>query len=153
MGQGLALDQFHGQEGPTVGQDADFVDRWDAGMLQLPGDLGLRTKAPFQVGVVSVRRQQDLDGQGTVQVGIAGTQDHPHPAATDLALDPVTSRLLGQRRVDWWREGAWYLGQKRFGGRGQGGEGGLDDRVAVREVLAIVSGLGVFAPAEAIVQF
>ena len=43
--QGLAADQFHGEERPAVRQCAEIVDGHDARMLQLAGDPGFRLKA------------------------------------------------------------------------------------------------------------
>ena len=54
IGQGAALDQLHREVGAAVGEGAQLVDRHDARMLQLAGDLRLLDEAADQLGVVAV---------------------------------------------------------------------------------------------------
>ena len=74
VGQGLPGDELHGQERGAVGQRAEGVDRRDARVLQLGGDLRLADEA---VGVGP--GQQDLEGDVAVEGEVAGGEDPPMP--------------------------------------------------------------------------
>ena len=78
-GQGPALDQLHGEEGPAVGEGAQLVDRHDAGVLELAADLRLLDEPAEDLGVVAVLLQEDLDGQVAAQVGVAALSTAPMP--------------------------------------------------------------------------
>ena len=94
LGQGVALDQLHGEERPAVGEGAQLVDRDDAGVLELAADLRLLDEAADHVGVVAEVFAQDLQGHVAAEVGVAALEDGAHAAAGDLAVDPVADRAV-----------------------------------------------------------
>ena len=100
-GQGAALDQLHGEVGTAVAEVADLVDRRDARMLELSGDLRFLDEASDEIGVIPVPVEQDLDGEVAAQVGVAALEDGTHPAVSDLAQDLVAAGLVGHFRCGW----------------------------------------------------
>ena len=64
-------------------------------MLEPAGDARLIEEAPRGGRVRGVLRQEDLDGDFAAEVEIAGAEDDPHAAATDLA-----EKLVPRRRDD-----------------------------------------------------
>ena len=68
-------------------------------MLQLATDLSLFHKPSHDLGVVSLRFEQDFDGDVAAEVDIAALEDRPHAAAGDLALKLVPApAFLGRRQ-------------------------------------------------------
>jgi hypothetical protein len=98
LGQGVALDQFHREEGLVVGESPQLVDRGDAGMLELPGNLRLLEEAADQLGAIAVFVQQHLDRQFPAELGVASFEDGPHAPAADLVEQQVASRGGCRRR-------------------------------------------------------
>ncbi len=94
LGQGVALDQLHREEGPAVGEGAELVDGDDAGVLELAADLRLLDEAADHVGVVAVVIAQDLQCHVAAEVRVAALEDGAHAAAGDLAVDPVADRAV-----------------------------------------------------------
>ena len=117
LGQGPALDQLHGEVGPPVGEGAQLVDRDDAGVLELAGDLGLLDEAAEQLGVAAVAFQEHLDGEVAAQVVVSPFQDRSHAPPGDLAeeLEPPGA----------------------VGGVGHLGRGGADDRARAVDRLGV----------------
>jgi hypothetical protein len=99
LGEGAALHQLHGEEGPAVVQPADLDDGHDAGVLQPAGDLRLLQEAALQVGAPTKLLAQHLDGQVAAQVGVGGAVDGAHAAAADLLVQltpPGVGRPAGR---------------------------------------------------------
>ncbi len=100
LGEGLALDQLHGEVGATVGEGAQLVDRDDAGVLELAADLRLLDEAADEGGVVPVLLQEDLDGEVASEVLVSALEHGAHAAAGDLAEQPEPGvALLGRRHL------------------------------------------------------
>ena len=59
------------KNGRPSAQAAQLVDRHDARVLQLAGDLRLLDEPAHEVGVVAVLLEQHLDGQVAAEVGVA----------------------------------------------------------------------------------
>jgi hypothetical protein len=57
-----ALDQLHGEEGPAVGQAAEFVDGHDPGVLQLAADLGLFDETVLEVWMTLMASSRPSSG-------------------------------------------------------------------------------------------
>jgi hypothetical protein len=91
FGEGAALDQLHGEEGPAVVQAADLDDGHDAGVLQPAGQPRLLQEAALQAGAPAQLRAQHLDGQVAAQVGVGGAVDGAHAAAADLLQEAVAA--------------------------------------------------------------
>src|SRR5262245_65780013 len=72
FGQGASLDELHAEEGSSIRQLAQLMDRSDARMLELAHDLRLFEEALAQAGVFRTRPQQNLDGQTAVKIGSVG---------------------------------------------------------------------------------
>ncbi len=97
-GQGAAPDQLHGDVEPGVGKPAQLVDRDDARVLELAGDLGLLDEATDHLGAVAVLLQDDLDGHVAADIDVAALEHDAHAAAGDLAeklVAPGVSRRRG----------------------------------------------------------
>src|SRR5262249_61163831 len=70
--EAITLDETHDVEGPAVGVVAQAVDRHDAGMLQLAGDLGLQEEPRPALRLIGVPRLDLLEGHLAVEFLIAG---------------------------------------------------------------------------------
>ena len=101
LGQRPPSHQLHAEEGPAVGKGAQFVDRHDAGVLELAADLGLLDEAAGHVGVAAEVVAKDLDGDVAAEVVVVALEDGAHAAAADLAVDAVAGRgaVLGRDAV------------------------------------------------------
>jgi hypothetical protein len=104
--------------GLRSGKAPQLVDRHDAGVLQLSGDLRLLDEPVGQLGLVAVLLEQDLDGQVAAEVDVAALEDGTHAASSDLAEELQVGRAVGQR--------------------GHLGRTGLDDRVEAGAALGLV---------------
>ena len=62
----------------------DVVDVNDVGVIQGRGRLGFLDEPSLALGVSDLLRRQDLEGNRTVEVGVAGLVDHSHPALAEL---------------------------------------------------------------------
>src|SRR5262245_171855 len=75
------------------------MDGNDVGVVELPGDLGLLDEAYLLALVALV--EEVLDGHLTANVAIDGTENGPHAAAANLALEEVAlaaGGALAQKR-------------------------------------------------------
>jgi hypothetical protein len=79
----------------AVRQFAQVMYRWDAGALQLPGDLRSFEEAGRQLGVAAVFFLQHLNGQHAVELRIEAAEHESHTAFAENALDGI-SRHDGQ---------------------------------------------------------
>ena len=84
LGQGPALDQLHREVRAAVAESPQLVDRHDARMLKLAGDLRFLDEPAHQVGVFLVRFEQHLHGEVATQVGVAALEYDPHAPPGDL---------------------------------------------------------------------
>ena len=92
LGQGVALDQLHGEEGPAVGEGAQLVDGDDAGVLELAADLRLLDEPSDHVRIIAEVVAEDLQSHVASEVGVAALEDGAHAAAGDLAVDAIADR-------------------------------------------------------------
>jgi len=86
LGEGLALEQLHGDEGQPVVL-ADLVERAEARVVDARGRAGLAPE-PLPGRLVG-KAPQGLDGQGASELLVAGGVDDTHPAPTQLAQDLI----------------------------------------------------------------
>jgi hypothetical protein len=97
LAQAPPLDQLHREVEASRGVEAELVDRDDAGMVELAGDLGLLEEASEASrgggsdasGPVDSGRERDLHGEVPAQVLVEDAQDGALSAAGELALRPV----------------------------------------------------------------
>ena len=95
-GEGLALDQLHGEERPLVGQATHLVDRHHARVLEPASDPGLLEEA-FGHGLVpAVALPEHLDGHGAVELGVASMEHRAYATVSDLTVHAVPA--CGRRR-------------------------------------------------------
>ena len=89
--QGLAVDQFHGQERAAVRKGAESAHRRDAGVGELGGDSGLFPESALHQIPRRPTDEGQLDGHLPVQDRLSGGQHHSHaPPAQSL---PATRSL------------------------------------------------------------
>ncbi len=80
-GERPAVHEFHGIKRLGGACSAtQFVDRHDAGMLELPRELGFPDKAGRDLGIPSVFREKLLDGHIPIQLPVAGQPDSADPS-------------------------------------------------------------------------
>ena len=91
--EGLSFDQLHGEERLARAVRAQFIDRHQPRMLQLPADLRLFVKAAHGPALVAVVRQQHLQSQVTPQDRVVAVPYDAHAAATDLSVNQVATKL------------------------------------------------------------
>jgi hypothetical protein len=87
VAQALALDVGHG-EPEVAGRLAGIEDREDMRVLQPGGELDLALE-PIGAEGDGHRRQEDLEGDGSLVLEVPGEIDRGHPAPAELALDEV----------------------------------------------------------------
>src|SRR5262249_25584865 len=73
--EAVAPDEPHGVVRPTALVDAQAVDGDDPRVFQPAGDLGLEQKATATLRVVGVAREDLLQGDLAVELGIEGDED------------------------------------------------------------------------------
>src|SRR5437870_2698779 len=76
VGEGVALDELHGEEWPSVRQGAEVVDRRNRGVLELAGDARLVEEAP---GCRRVDREavlKELDRDSAIEGDFPGPINH-----------------------------------------------------------------------------
>ena len=95
--QRLAAQQPHHHERPAVVGLAELMDRHDAGMVETAGDPRLAQES-FQLRRPIPPDFQRLDRHGALELQIERLVHHPHPAAADLADEPITP--AGPRHAD-----------------------------------------------------
>ena len=98
-GQRAALGEFHREVRPLVGHEPELVDRHHARVLELPADLRLLDEAPLHVRAPREVCAQHLQRDVAAELGVARPEDHAHPAARDLAPDPVVRMTLRRPRL------------------------------------------------------
>src|SRR5262249_51928863 len=113
LGQSVAFDQLHREEGSLIGEGAELVNWHDARVLELAADLRLLDEPAHNVGVIAVIVAQHLERDFAAKVWVAAFEDDAHASAGDLAVDAVArggvfvmaagsnnrSRGLARRRV------------------------------------------------------
>jgi len=132
--QAIPLDEAHGVEGPAVGVAAQTVDRHDAGMLELAGDLGFQQETRAALRLSGVPRLDFLEGDVTVEFLVAG---HEHLAQAALGVrtqDAKTGEGTGGTAGDLGAGGT-------AGGLGAGGVG-----IELRPVRGDVQEAGLHIP-------
>ena len=90
--QRAAADELHGEEGSSIGERADTIDRWNAGVLQSARDACLIEEAPRGRGIGGILGQENLHRDFTSQVEVAGAVDDTHSARADLAEQLIPRR-------------------------------------------------------------
>jgi hypothetical protein len=140
-GQGLPLDQLHGEVGPPVGELSQLVDRHHARVLQLAANLRFLDEAADDFGPVLVFVLEHLDSQVAAEVRVAPPQHRPHAAAADLAQELVAPgrprrgslRFRGAGRGPGAAQA--HAGDLvRSGGGGEGARGGRAGTPALRRI-------------------
>jgi hypothetical protein len=94
LGERLAADELHGDEGPPV-ELAELVDGDDVRVRDAAGGTGLALE-PLPHLLVVEAFAQELDRDQAIERGIAGEIHVAHPAALDEALDRVLADDLRQ---------------------------------------------------------
>ena len=96
LSQGLALEQFHGDEGlPLI--LVDVIDGTDIRVVQGRGRLGLPLEALQRAAVPRQRFGQKFQGHGALEPGVLGLVNHSHAAAAEL---PDYLVAAGECRTD-----------------------------------------------------
>ena len=120
----MALYLAHGEVEATVGQRAVIVDRDDAWVLELSGDLGLLGEPRrVLIGVVAVAAHD-------LQRHVA--PEHPVPHPVDLAHPPSPEEA--QRDIAALRPEVGRAFEARFGSRGHARSCSADPRVGATPV-------------------
>ena len=109
-----ALDEFHREERPAVGEDADLVYGRDSGVLEPARDLRLFDEPGRGRGVRRVLFVKDFDGDVPVHRPVGRAEDDAHPAPAQFAREFVTRRHDGRRRRRGAEHGARVLGDRLF---------------------------------------
>ena len=97
LGQGLSLDQLHGQEVETVGL-LDGMDGDDVGVVEGGQGLGLPLEALQPLALRGQLHRQDLEGHVPLQPRIAGPVDLPHPPGPEGCQDFVGAKACSRRQ-------------------------------------------------------
>ena len=84
----MAFEEGHGEEGLPVSL-VDLVDRANVLVIQARGCLGFSDETGFVFGVFDGVGGQELQRDGTFELGVLGLVDHPHAAPADLGEDLV----------------------------------------------------------------
>src|SRR5687768_13089550 len=84
------VDEAHRQEWASVGQEAEIMDGWDAGMLQLTGNTGFANESTSsgRIDVESVLQHFDCDFAAERPIG--GAKDDAHSTPSDLVENLVS---------------------------------------------------------------
>ncbi len=82
------LREVHGDVGAALVL-AEVVDADDRGVVELGGGLGLAEEAPARHVVLEVPREEDLERERPVELGVARAVDDAHAAARDLLEEHV----------------------------------------------------------------
>ena len=104
FGEGVPLDELHGEERSVVVEPAQLVDGDDGRVLELAADPGLGDEPRAQVGPTRMGFLEHLDGQVAAELTVAAPVHDADAAAADLAEELVAVRGMrrgaGQRGVD-----------------------------------------------------
>src|SRR5205814_9978596 len=95
-GEGFALDVLRHDEAEAVGGPADVVDGDDGGVVEHGQGAGLGQVAGEVAGVGDEPAVRYLDGDGAVEVLVAGEDDDPERPAAEDGLDLVAAEDGGQ---------------------------------------------------------
>jgi hypothetical protein len=98
MAEGLALQQFHHEEGRAI-MLADIVQGTDVRVTQAGNGLRFALEAGTAVGIGTGLGWKDLDGNRAVEAGVAGAVHLAHAAGADEGIDLVgtEARATGER--------------------------------------------------------
>ena len=77
--EAVTFDESHGVERPAIGVVPQAIDRDDAGVFELAGDLRLLDEPSAAVGVVGAAILDLLESDGSVEFLIQGDGDLPRP--------------------------------------------------------------------------
>ena len=110
----LPFDELHREERPTVGERGDPVNRRDAGMLQLPGDLGFLDEANRRGGADGIAILQNLDRDFAIHLDIPGAIHIAHAATADEFTEDVAGNN-GQRAGRGWHLRRWSHSERERG--------------------------------------
>jgi len=121
VGQGLALDILHRHEVNAVAL-ADVVDDDDVRVVQAGGQLRFAREAQAPIGVGGKLRGQDLEGDVSIEPGIAGPVDLAHASAAKGGDDLVHAdqRPRGKGHGAAIIAARSRYSRSRIGGRGHG---------------------------------
>jgi len=78
--EGLALEQFHGDEGLAVVL-VDLVNRADIGMVEGGGGARFALKPLQCLAITGEFRWQEFQRDAASQLAVLGLENHTHPAA------------------------------------------------------------------------
>jgi hypothetical protein len=91
--QGAALEEFHGNEGPSV-VFSDFIDRADVGMVESGSSTRLAAKSFERLWVMSNFVRQEFQRNETPKLGVLGFVDDTHSTTAKLFDDAVVRDSL-----------------------------------------------------------
>src|SRR5579863_5219178 len=91
--EGLALQQFHGDESSAIGL-VNFVNGADVGVVQRRRGLGFALETAESLRVVGEVIGQEFQGNVTAELEVFGLIHHTHPTTADLAKDAVVGDRL-----------------------------------------------------------
>ena len=74
------------------------MDGDDVGVIERARRLGLLDEALLAVRIGRLCPGQDLDGDGAIEVGVAGLVNHTHPAFAELRFDAVAVQRPANHR-------------------------------------------------------
>ena len=86
---GLALQEFHDQEGVTVAGFSNVVQRADVRMRERGDGLGFSLEPVAELRVIGDLGGEDLDRDRAIEAGVARLVDLAHPAGTERSQDFV----------------------------------------------------------------
>jgi hypothetical protein len=90
LGQGRARDAFHDDERPAV-LVAGVIHTHDVRMREAAREPSFAHEAPHEVVVAPQMLGQELDRHAALELGIVSEVHDGHPAAAELALDPIAA--------------------------------------------------------------
>ena len=85
---GLAFEERHGEKGLAVGL-VDLVDGANVLMIEARRGRGFPDEAGLVLGVVGGVRRQELEGDGTFELGVLSLVNDTHPALAEFLGDLV----------------------------------------------------------------
>lgn len=85
--QCFPANELHRQEGPTIRQRSDMMDRRNAGMLKLTGDSSFFKKPPRRWSIERVIFLENLDGNFAMKSKIIAPADDAHAATSDFVTN------------------------------------------------------------------
>ena len=88
MLEGLAFEQFHGDEGAAF-EFVDVVNGADVGMVQEGGGAGFAAESFDGLWVMGDVVGKKFEGDVAAETGVFGLVDHTHPSAAEFFLDGI----------------------------------------------------------------